>query len=76
MPRPQLPPAVNDSSFGARVIRYRLLEELTRKDLMVILQKIAPVREKAIQRWEIEGVIPRDHGHYREMLRLLKKVGL
>lgn len=43
---------------------------------MAILQKIAPVREKAIQRWEIEGVIPRDHGHYREMLRLLKRAGL
>lgn len=76
MPRPQLPPDETDRSLGARLIRYRLAGNLTRKQVAKSLEPIAPIHPKAVQRWENEGRFPRDPRHYTEILRRLDDAGL
>ena len=76
MPRPQLPPETTDTSFGARNIRYRLKENLTRKELAESLQSIALISQNAIRSWENEGRLPRDPRHYVEMVSRFERSGV
>ena len=76
MPRPQLPPPDEDQSFGARVIRYRLKQGLSRQQLAAELLGVAPITPKSIQRWENEGLLPRNPHHYVEVMKRLHENGI
>lgn len=76
MPRPQPPPPDDDHSLGARIIRYRLKKNLGRRQFAESLSRIAPITAKSVQRWENEGMTPKDHQIYNEVIRLLQKNGL
>jgi hypothetical protein len=66
MPRPMEMPDDKDTSFGARLIRYRDKRAFWRKDLVTFLRgKEFDIRELAIARWERNGRLPQNPELYR-----------
>lgn len=70
-------PEATDTSFGARLIRYRKRREFTREDLVTFVKgKGFEIKELAIARWELYGRLPQNPELYRTLVTEFERFGL